>query len=460
MASILFVEDDDIITRVFQAYLSDSGWDTQWASTGQEALGHLAQQSPDVLLVDINLPDMSGLDILRHVHNQNLPVATTVITSHASMDVIIDAMRLGARDFLVKPVSRERLLLTIENMIERQELSRLVDRYRADALRDGFFGLIGSSAAMQAVYTNIENAATSRATVFIMGESGTGKELCAQAIHQKSPRADGPFIAINCGAIPKDLMESELFGHRKGAFTGATANRLGAVGAAAGGTLFLDEIGELDISLQPKLLRFLQTSTYQPIGSDRTDSANVRIICASNRDPQRAIREGLLREDLYYRLHVLPICLPPLRERGEDILQIARHFLTMFSREEGKSFNAISEEAQAALLAYPWPGNVREVENVIRKIVVMEQGDTVTLAMLPENIAGDTAKSTVTTTELDTPLDMSALQQQIRPIKEVEWQAIEEAVDLCRGDIALAAHFLQISPATIYRRRAQRKNLK
>ncbi len=456
MASILFVEDDDIITRVFQAYLSDSGWNTTWASTGQQALDHLAQHTPDVLLVDINLPDMSGLDILRHVHNQNLPVAATVITSHASMDVTIDAMRLGARDFLVKPVSRERLLLTIENMIERQELSRLVDSYRADAQRDGFCGLIGSSPAMQAVYTSIENAATSRATVFIMGESGTGKELCAQAIHQKSPRAGGPFIAINCGAIPKDLMESELFGHRKGAFTGATANRLGAVGAAAGGTLFLDEIGELDISLQPKLLRFLQTSTYQPIGSDRTDSANVRIICASNRDPLRAIREGRLREDLYYRLHVLPITLPPLRERGEDVLHIARHFLALYSREEGKNFRTISEEAQAALLTYPWPGNVREVENVIRKIVVMERGETVTLAMLPDAIAGHADNMAAAATEPATPLDLMSLQQRIRPIEEVEWQAIEEAIELCQGDIALAAHFLKISPATIYRRRARR----
>ncbi len=238
-----------------------------------------------------------------------------------------------------------------------------------------FCGLIGASLPMRAVYNVIESAASSRATVFITGESGTGKELCAQAIHQLSPRRDGPFVAINCGAIPRELMESEMFGHVRGAFTGAVGSREGAIARAKGGTLFLDEICEMDLSLQVKLLRVIQSGEFQKVGGSETERADVRYVCATNRDPWSEVQAGRFREDLYYRLHVVPCAMPPLRERDDDVLLLARHFLALYAKEEGKAFTDFDEGAVRALRRYPWPGNIRELQNVLRNTVLFNQGD-------------------------------------------------------------------------------------
>src|SRR5690606_38452833 len=274
--------------------------------------------------------------------------------------------------------------------LERQRLSRIVETYRSEIDRRSYAGFVGSSLSMQAVYRTIDAAATSKATIFITGESGTGKEVCAEAIHQKSPRRDGPFVAINCAAIPKELMESEIFGHVKGAFTGAIGDREGAAARADGGTLFLDEVCEMPLDLQVKLLRFVQLGSFMKVGGTETRQVDVRFICATNRDPLQEVAAGNFREDLYYRLHVIPLHMPPLRERERDVLDLAHHFLASFAAEEHKAFRRFAPEAEALLLSYDWPGNVRQLQNVLRNIVVLNEGETVEKAMLRDTLHRET----------------------------------------------------------------------
>jgi DNA-binding NtrC family response regulator len=299
---------------------------------------------------------------------------------------------------------------------------------------------------MQVVYDIIENAAKSSATVFITGESGTGKEICAEAIHRYSNRAGESFIAINCAAIPRELLESELFGHVKGAFTGAIHDREGAVAQADGGTLFLDEIAEMAPDMQTKLLRFLQNLTYRRVGGGKDEKANVRIICATNKDPLEEIRSGSLRQDLYYRLHVVPIHMPPLRQRRNDIIDLADYFLKLYAREEKKSFRSFSPEAERIMIGASWPGNVRQLQNIVRGIVVLHDGQSVTSSMLPPSLreSGSAAKS---------PAPDKTRGDGVFPLWQVERDAIETAIALCEGNIPKAAAMLEISPSTIYRKK-------
>ncbi len=319
---------------------------------------------------------------------------------------------------------------------------------------------------MQAVYRTIDAAAASKATVFITGESGTGKEVAAEAIHRQSPRKTGPFVAINCGAIPKELMESEIFGHVKGAFTGAHADREGAASRASGGTLFLDEICEMDLALQTKLLRFIQTGTFQKVGGSKMEKVDVRFICATNRDPLAEVEAGRFREDLYYRLHVIPITLPPLRERAGDVIEIARHFLTEYAKEEGKGFTGFTPETEKIINDYNWPGNIRQVQNVIRNVVVLHDGDLVAPDMLPPPL-GKTGIQSADTAEPEADSDVPAPEagrvtngtttfeneDEIVPLWKVEREFIERAIAACDGNIPKAAARLGISPSTIYRKK-------
>ena len=458
---ILLVEDDQSMARVYLAYLADELYDVIHVATGAEALAELERQPPDILLLDLRLPDMEGFEVLRRAQELELPTASVVITGHGSIHAAVESMRLGAGDFLVKPFSKDRLEITLKNLQERQTLSQIVQTYREEIDRHSYCGFVGSSLAMQKVYSIIDSAAATKATVFITGESGTGKEVCAEAIHRQSPRAKGPFIAVNCGAIPKDLMESELFGHVKGAFSGAVRDRDGAARLADGGTLFLDEICEMELALQPKLLRFLQTGSFQRVGNSQTEPVDVRIICATNRDPQVEVDAGRFREDLYYRLHVLPIALPPLRERHEDTVEIARHFLQRYAGEEGKEFSRFAPEVEEVLTAYDWPGNVRQLQNVVRNIVVLNQGDTVTPAMLPAPLDEPPAAkpAAAASTPAAAPLSVGddaagSLEEAIRPLAELEREAIERAVALCDNNVPRAAHYLGISAATIYRKKS------
>ncbi len=464
---VLLVEDTPSIARVYMEYLRKEPLEVEHVETGGAAVKAIEKRTPEGILLDLVLPDMDGLDILRDVVGKGLPTGVVVITAHGSVSNAVEAMRAGAFDFLVKPFTSERLLVTLQNALERQRLARIVETYKEDFGRDEYFGFTGASLPMQGVYRMIEAAAPSKATVFITGESGTGKKVCAQAIHQQSPRREKPFIALNCAAIPKDLIESEIFGHVKGAFTGAVADRRGAAAEADGGTLFLDEICEMDTGLQSKLLRFIQTGTFQRVGSTATEKVDARFICASNKDPLLEVEEGRFREDLYYRLHVIPINLPPLNERDEDVLLIARQFLREFSQEESKSFASFATETEAILASYGWPGNVRQLQNVVRNIVVLHDAEVVTNDMLPPPLDAEAARSGGQRPANGDGAPLAAGAEAggagiaagdgtpdgIRPLWEVEKDTIERAIEICDGNIPKAAAHLGISASTIYRKR-------
>ena len=448
-ALVLLVEDDPTLWRLYMAYLERAGIDAMHAGSVAEARAALAEQVPSVVLLDLILPDGHGYEVLQQLRASGCDAPVIVITSAGSISMAVETMRAGAYDFLVKPFSPERLQVTLTNALELRRLKRL-ERDLTQEPSDRFESFIGASPAMLAVYRLIRDAAPSRAPIFVTGESGTGKELAAEAIHRRSPRTGRPFVAMNCSAIPRDLVESELFGHVKGAFTGAHAAREGLAARADGGTMFLDEIGEMDLPLQAKLLRFIQTGTYQPVGSDALKKVEVRFVCATNRDPLGEIRAGRFREDLYYRLNVVPILMPALRERGTDIILIARHYLNQFAAEEGKSFDGFDPEAERLLLAYPWPGNVRQLSNVVRNVVVLSPGGVATAAMLPAVVREQAPPRMVVPAG-----PSSTAPAAIRPMAEVEREAIEAALVEAAGNVGRAAALLEIDASTIYRKKRE-----
>jgi len=449
-ARILIVEDTPAMAEMYAAFLDGVDCSLACVETGREALAAIRRDLPDLALLDVQLPDMSGIEILKTLREEQLPTAAIVMTAYGSVNLAVEAMREGARDFLAKPFAKERLVVTVKNVLSHASLERMVERFKDDLDREGHHGMVGSSLPMQAVYRTIDSVAGSRATVFVTGESGTGKELCAQAVHLSSPRQNGPFVPINCAAIPRELMESEIFGHVKGAFTGAAADREGAARRADGGTLFLDEICEMDLDLQTKLLRFVQSGLVQKVGSDQTQKVDVRFICATNRDPWAEVEAGRFREDLYYRLNVIPVHLPPLRERGADVVEIARVLLARLSTEEGKTFTGFAAEAESRLLSYSWPGNVRQLQNVLRNVVVLNDGPLVEVAMLPQALMKGGVEMAV---PLPAPKAAAPGEAGIRPLAEVEREVIEAAIAACGGNVPRAAAYLQISASTIYRKK-------
>ena len=461
-AGILLVEDSTSLAVLYKNYLVADGYQVDITGTGKDALAFLDRQIPDIILLDLRLPDMSGMDILEHVHDDNLDCAVIIVTAHGSVDAASQAMRYGAVDFLTKPFDATRLRVTVGNVLDKRHLSSMVSRYQETYERERFHRFLGASMPMQAVYRIIESAAPSRATVFITGESGTGKELCAEAIHEESPRRDQSFVALNCAAIPRDLIESEIFGHVKGAFTGAVGRRDGAASRADQGTLFLDEICEMDLDLQSKLLRFIQTGRFQRVGDTKEIQVDIRILCATNRDPLAEVRAGRFREDLYYRLNVIPLQLPPLRERGDDVLLIATEMLQRMAAEEGKRLHTFVPEVAKVLAEYAWPGNVRELENVTRNIVVLNDGDQVEFDMLPlsfkqsepsASVPEQAAIQTQTGYAEQSPSSSLETPSGIQPLWMQEKAIIERAIALCNGNIPKAAAMLEISASTIYRKR-------
>lgn len=466
---ILIVEDVLALAESYRAMLKADEYEIEIAVRAEDAIGKLDSFLPSLLLVDVNLPDMSGLEILKHVKENDLPIEVVMMTARGSVQMAVDAMRDGAFDFIMKPFTAERLKVTVRNALERRKMANVLAEISQTFDTERFASFIGRSLPMQSVYRILRSAAPSKAAVFVTGESGTGKELCAEALHKMSKRSSGPLVAINCAAIPHDMLESEIFGHTKGAFTGAVSERKGAVLQANGGTLFLDEICEMDIALQAKMLRFLQTMTVQRLGDDQLKPVDVRIVCATNRDPQVEVAAGRFREDLFYRLHVVPIELPPLRERGDDVLLIANEFLERYAKEEGKTFSGFDSQVEATMLQYAWPGNVRQLQNFIRNIVVLSEGPTVTFDDLPKEITNASAViprvqplSAMPLTQPTALFNQSMRlaegsihqrsPQEIEPLEVAIRRLIEQAIDLHNGSVPRAAAALGVAPSTIYRR--------
>jgi two-component system, repressor protein LuxO len=459
--AVLLVEDTMSLQMVYRSILATAGHRVAVAATAAEGLEQFRTHRPMVVLLDLILPDRDGLDVMKDIQAIQPETRVIAITANGSVNRAVEAMRAGAHDFLVKPFDEGRLLSAVQNALAEAgprdamkpvDPSAPVTRSRdASQIAEGS-GFIGSSEAMNRIHGTINSVARSMATVFITGESGTGKELCALAVHANSNRASGPFIALNCGAIPQDLLESEVFGHMKGSFTGAISDKQGAATAADGGTLFLDEICEMAPALQTKLLRFLQTSTVQPVGATRPRKVNVRIVCATNRDPLDAVRRGHFREDLYYRLYVVPIHMPPLRERGQDILEIAEAALARFAQEEGREFHGLDPNVRNLMLSLPWPGNVRQLLNVMRNVVVLNEGGWVSPEMLPPGLADEGRAPEPQPLALAAPDVFTSDSLLGLPLAEAERRLIEATLSLHGGSIPKAARVLDVSPSTLYRK--------
>jgi DNA-binding NtrC family response regulator len=487
--TILIVDDDPVQRRLVESMARRFGYEAVAVEGGDAALKLLLSANGprvDAVVLDLVMPDLDGLGVLTEMRDAGLTVPVIVQTAHGGIDNVISAMRAGAVDFVVKPVGAERLQVSLRNALATSALETEVQRFKRS--REGtltFKDIITRSARMQAVLKTAEKAAASAIPVLIEGESGVGKELIARAIHGSGERRSRPFVAVNCGAIPDNLVESTLFGHEKGAFTGATERHAGKFVEASGGTLFLDEVGELPLAAQVKLLRALQEGEVDPVGGRKSVKVDVRVISASNRNLIAAVKEGRFREDLFYRLHVFPITVPPLRERLEDIPDLARHFLVRFNAEEGKRIRMVSADAMALLTHSPWPGNVRQLENAIFRAVVLAEGDEVGADEFPQLAAQAARTPTPTaieqappsTPDVEAPLTLEpsapigptgsvepSLQPEgpalgllgpageVRPLADIEADVIRFAIAHYRGQMSEVARKLQIGRSTLYRK--------
>ncbi|WP_435217547.1 sigma-54-dependent transcriptional regulator [Luminiphilus sp. nBUS_07] len=446
----LIVEDSSTLCAIYEAYLDDTGYEVHAVETFTDALMALESLKPDLILLDIELPDGNGLDLLAETVLMDPQPAVVVMTGHG-IEFADQAIERGADDFLGKPFDASRLRVTLANAAQRLELTQKLSKL--GEVRERLGPIMGASSVMQAVYTTIESLASSRATALITGESGTGKELAAKAIHDLSARAPSDFIAVNCAAIPNDLIESELFGEAPGV-RGNLHARDGLIKQSDGGTLFLDEVCDMPYELQSVLLRFIQSGSFKPVGSDNEFVADVRILAATNRDPLFEMREGRLREDLFYRLHVVPLRIPPLRERGDDVLLLSGHYLKVFAEQEGRQGFAFSEDARRELRRYPWPGNVRQLENIIHRLVLMSSDQAIDYEQLRVAIMdSDTLDAAPSVTRVAAaPAADTRHGGGVEPLWLTEKRAIQTAIDYCDGNVNRAAGLLEVAPSTIYRK--------
>ncbi|WP_137297390.1 sigma-54 dependent transcriptional regulator [Psychromonas sp. SP041] len=454
---VYIVEDSLSSGALYSSQLEKAGYETRNFVDGYSALAAIKERMPSVIIQDVCLPDISGLNVLQFVNRQDSPARVIIITSNSSIETAVDAMRLGGFDFIEKPFSRERMITSVRDAVKQLHLEEVESKkVTVETSTTPELSFIGESLAMKTVFRLLDSALRSKASVFVTGESGTGKEVCAQYLHSFSARKNAPLIAINCAAIPRDLFESEFFGHMKGSFSGAVSDRKGAVEAANGGTLFLDEICEMDLNLQAKLLRFLQTGTFSRVGSTDVIQSDVRVVCATNRNPAAEVGEGRFREDLYYRLNVIPIQLPPLRDRGKDILLLANAILTDKNEANDKEFVQFSSDVQSMFMQYDWPGNIRELQNIIENMVVIHSGTDITSDMLPETF-GKKSLSAIKPASIttDSHINVSSKEANIKdiiPMWLIEKNVIEQAINICDGNIPLAAAHLGVSASTIYRK--------
>ena len=405
-AQILIVDDEVNIRNALVTLLERKGYRARGVATAEEALALLETTAMDLVITDLRMPGIGGIEFLRRLYAKWPDTEVVVMTAYGSIETAVEAMRFGAYDYLAKPIDRERLPIVVEKALERHFLSIENQRLREQLeTKTRFDQMVGDSEAMQRVYGLVEMVASSDVTVLLTGESGTGKELVARAIHHKSPRADGPFISVNCGALPESLFESELFGYEKGAFTGALATKAGRFELANGGTLLLDEIGELSLKSQVDFLRVLETKEFCRLGGTKVVPANARIIAATNRNLPEAIKQGDFREDLFYRLNVVPINLPPLRERGADIPLLVETFLAGFCAQHKRPPKAVSKEALRLLRLYAWPGNIRQLRNLLERLVVTVREEMIQPQHLPEEIQASKEDRRTMIVTLGSPLD-------------------------------------------------------
>ncbi|HEY7445847.1 MAG TPA: sigma-54 dependent transcriptional regulator [Vicinamibacterales bacterium] len=438
---ILVADDERSIRELLAIVLRRDGYEVILAENGRTALNVLEQEPVDLLISDIKMPDMSGVEVLRAAKQVDQDILGIMITAFASTESAVEALRMGAYDYVSKPFDVDELKIIVRNALERRQL-RQENLLLKRALQSShqFSSIVGRSEAMLAVFKLIETVAPTNSTILVTGESGTGKELVARAIHFNSLRRDRPFVAVNCGALPEQLLESELFGHMRGSFTGASANKKGLVEVADRGTIFLDELGEMSSMMQVKLLRVLQERRFRRVGGTEEVEANIRVIAATNQDLARMVADGRFREDLYYRVNVIQVQLPPLRERQEDIALLAGHFLEKFREQMGKNVASISQEAMAYLERYDWPGNIRELENIIERAVALESSAAILPDSLPPQLRGLPAKNGQTVTQLpDAGFDLEA------HVENVERDYIAQALKRAGGKQSKAAELLGMS---------------
>jgi two-component system response regulator PilR (NtrC family) len=440
---ILVVDDERSMRELLAIVLRREGYEVLLAENGRTAIGLLEREPVDLLISDIKMPDLSGVDVLRAAKKIDPDILGIMITAFASTETAVEAMRLGACDYLSKPFDIDLLKMKVREKIENRRLRQEnVLLKRTLGLSHQFSNIIGRSEAMLAVFKMIETVSRTNSTILLTGESGTGKGLVAQAIHFHSLRRDKPMVSLNCGALPEALLESELFGHMRGSFTGADTNKKGLLEVAERGTVFLDEIGEMSAVMQVKLLRVLQERRFRRVGGLEELTADIRVIAATNQDLTRAIAEGRFREDLYYRINVIPIALPPLRERREDVPLVAEHFLTKYCEQMGKQISGISHEAMDVLVHHEWPGNIRELENVIERAVALESAPTILLDSLPPAIRGDVPPRAVTVPAEALPPSGFDLEAHV---KGIECGYIAEALKRAGGVQVKAADLLGMS---------------
>jgi len=444
-SKILVIDDDASLRRVLEYNLQEAGYAVAAAASGEEGLALFDEVSPALVITDMKMPGMDGLQVLKAVKERSHETPVIMITAFGTVDIAVETMKAGAYDYITKPFNRDELRLTVAKALQFSGLAQENLRLKCELEdRTEFRSMVGSSAAMEKVFQVVAKVADTEASVLITGESGTGKELVARSIHARSGRKNGPFMAINCAAIPRDLLESELFGHVKGAFTGAIKDKTGKFQLADGGTLFLDEVGELPLELQPKLLRALQERVVVPVGGTKEQRLDVRVVAATNLDIEKAIADGVFREDLYYRLSVIPIHLPPLRQRRDDIPLLLRHFCI----KHGAGSVSFDKQSQTVLAGYAWPGNVRELENLVERLLIMRNGTVISLGDLPDKIrAGGTFPGSAPDQGgiVTLPDDGYSLEQ-------LEREVVVQALERNQWNQTAAARFLRIPRHTlIYR---------
>ena len=455
--ALIFVVDDEPMARTLMSkWIQKFGYGVRTFSGGEKCLEAL-DEGPSAICLDIMMPGLDGIEVLKRIQIIEKQLPIIMVTAKDSLELAVKSMKLGAYDYIRKPIDRSRLETSLKKAVEKYAMAKKITRLQRELGHTySFHNIIGKTAVMDKVFNQIEKVANNNINVFIQGDSGTGKELVARAIHYQGSRQEGPFEAVNCGAIPENLQESEFFGHEKGAFTGAVRSQAGKIEVANGGTLFLDEVGDMSPSLQVKLLRFLETRTIERVGGRKRISVDVRIISATNKMLKTETETGNFREDLYYRLMVYPIIIPCLRDRKEDIPVLVQHFLDKYMKETKKDIRSVDHDAMEALVAYAWPGNVRELENVIQRAMVTSDSDHLEISNLPSEIAdvsrADSGECLPDDEKSETGKPVEFSSSEVAPLSTMEKLAMLNALELTRGNLALTAKKLEISRATLYRK--------